>query len=140
VKFARARRRPRLAELSLTPLIDIVFNLLIFFLMSTTFAERTKLGVELPPADLPPTQPSAADVIVTVNSDGSVFHLGRSVNVDQLSARLRHHREQHPTAALIIDADVDSRHGAVVEVMRTARKLGYDDVAIAADPRAERPR
>jgi biopolymer transport protein ExbD len=135
VKFRAGRRRPRLAELSLTPLLDIVFNLLVFFLLSATFAERAAIDVDLPDSDETPAQPGEHDVVVVVSSDGTVQHLDRIVNGPQLEARLARHHDKHPRAAVIVDADINSRHGLVVEVMRIARRVGFTDVAIAADPK-----
>lgn len=133
MRFRTGRRRPRLAELSLTPLIDIVFNLLIFFLMSSTFDQRAGLEVELPDTEQPPSQPGEHDVVVSVTRDGALHHKGREVTADQLRGRLVHHKERHPNAAVIIDADEGSRHGVVVQVMSVAREAGFTDVAIAAD-------
>lgn len=127
-------RRPRLSELSLTPLIDVVLNLLVFFMLSATFTTSATLEVKLPAADAPARPPGEDDVVVRIGADGRVMHEGVVVDGDQLRARLRHARRSRTDAVLIVQADGEAAHRHVVGVMAVARDAGFVDVGIAVDP------
>jgi biopolymer transport protein ExbD len=133
VDFASRRRRSRIAEINLTPLIDVVFNLLIFFLITTTFVQNPGIEVDLPKATDAPVQPQADSVIIAVTENGRLIHEGRSVSMQELEERLRAHHEQRASAMIIIQADAKTPHGTVVEVMDLARRIGFPDLAIATE-------
>jgi biopolymer transport protein ExbD len=133
VDFASRRRRSRIAEVNLTPLIDVVFNLLIFFLITTTFVQNPGIEVDLPKATDAPVQPQADSVIIAVTDAGRLIHEGRAVSLEELEQRLSQHHEQRENAMIIIQADARTPHGSVVEVMDLARRVGFADLAIATE-------
>jgi len=116
---------------NLTPLIDIVFQLLIFFLITTTFVQNPGIEVELPRANPDATMGKDSTVIVAVTKEGRVIHEGRAVSGEDLMERLTHHHKQRPSAVVIIQADTATPHGKVVEVMDIARQAGFRQLAIA---------
>ena len=131
--FTSRQRRSRIAEVNITPLIDIVFNLLIFFLITTTFVQNPGIEVELPKASDAPVQPNSESVIVAVTSDGRLVHEGRAVSQEELELRLREHHKVRPSALVIIQADTTTQHGKVVEIMDLARRVGFGQLAIATE-------
>jgi biopolymer transport protein ExbD len=133
VDFAGHRRRARMAEVILTPLIDVVFNLLIFFLITTTFVQNPGIDVDLPKATDAPIQPNADSVIIAITADGRVIHEGRVVSTDELREQLVRHHEQRADAMVIIQGDAKTDHGKVVEVMDIARQVGFRQLAIATE-------
>jgi biopolymer transport protein ExbD len=133
VDFAGHRRRSRMAEVNLTPLIDVVFNLLIFFLITTTFVQNPGIDVDLPKATDAPIQPNADSVIIAITADGRVIHEGRVVSTDELREQLVRHHEQRADAMVIIQGDTKTDHGKVVEVMDIARQIGFRQLAIATE-------
>jgi biopolymer transport protein ExbD len=136
MSFGRAKGRPRLAELSLTPLIDVVLNLLVFFMLSANFTRQAALQVDLPQADAPEVAPDPKDTTVTIAKDGRVVHLDVEVNADQLLARLRTHREHDPDGAVIVVAAQESAHRSFVKVMEVAKKAGFAEVMIGVEQKA----
>jgi biopolymer transport protein ExbD len=134
MSFGRPRRRPRLAELSLTPLIDVVFNLLVFFMLSASISQQATLQVELPRADVEPRPADPSAVVVVIDAAGVLHHKDTRVDLDQLTARLRHDRRQNPGATLVISADGDSAHRHLVTVLRAGRRAGFEEVNVAVQP------
>lgn len=120
-----------MAEMNITPLIDIVFQLLIFFLITTTFVQNPGIDVELPKAHTQPGKDQAENVIIAITKEGMVIHEGRSVSMEELAGRLTDHHEQRPNAVVIVQADTSTAHGKVVEVMDIARQIGFAQLAIA---------
>ncbi|MEY1661802.1 ExbD/TolR family protein [Isoalcanivorax beigongshangi] len=129
-------RRQRADEVSinLTPLIDVVFLLLIFFMVATTFTRETRLGVILPEAD---GQAATADVegievVVTANGqyrlDGET--LPQSDRGALRNALARHVQEGAVPPALTLTADAEASHQAVVWVMDVAGQLGFTRLRI----------
>lgn len=113
-------------ELNITPLIDVVFLLLIFFMVSTTFERESEINLTLPEASEEASEQEPAAVNVAVDADGRVFVNGTPL----ANAQLVTIREAIREAAggledppVIISADEDTRHQIVVRVMDAARQL-----------------
>ena len=140
MKFPRRRRDP--VEVNLTPLIDVVFLLLIFFMVSTTFETRQALELELPESQSGQAM-EAAPVTVVVTGEGD-YRLGERVHTagtlgDALAAEAEQAREH----GLVIEADGRAAHAAVVRVLDRAAGLEIRRVRIAtaaaATTQAETP-
>ncbi|ROO30376.1 biopolymer transporter ExbD [Salinisphaera orenii MK-B5] len=117
-------------RVNLTPLIDVVFILLIFFMVSARFADERVLALELPPAaHAGATKEAHVDVRVTPGGGFEVA--GESVAAEALVASLRAQRAQYPDRALRVRADRDARHGAVVRVFDAAAAAGFARVDVA---------
>ncbi len=129
----RPERRDDL-ELNITPLIDVVFLLLIFFMVSTTFQRETELSVQLPEAAAPESEVDEEVIEVVINRSGQYFLNGRELVNNQLPtlraalARMTSGRKNTP---LVIRADSRTPHQAVVTVMDAARQLGLLRLSIA---------
>ena len=119
-------------DLNLTPLIDVVFLLLIFFMVSTTFVESRGISVTLPETKSTRKADETQNLVVSIKQDGSLY-LGET-KVSE--GELRVHFEQKPEAALVIRADTKSEHGSVVKVMDLANQVGLKRIAVATSPRA----
>jgi biopolymer transport protein ExbD len=133
VDFSPSRRRAPLV-LELTPLIDVVFLLLIFFMVSTTFVnEPAGLQVELPRSENRDVIPDGTDVSVHLSADGRVFVEEEPVTGDEMRARLTAIALEDPTTMVVLRADESLEHGRVVEVMDLARDLGLRNFAIATE-------
>lgn len=129
MKFVRANHEE--PGVNLTPLIDVVFLLLIFFMVSTRFVDDRELPLELPPAANAQSAAAGEVIAVRVGADGAYRVAGESVGAGTLVASLRAQRAQYPQRALRVRADGDARHGAVVRVLDAAATVGFDRVDIA---------
>ncbi|RMH50198.1 MAG: biopolymer transporter ExbD [Zetaproteobacteria bacterium] len=131
----RFRRDP---QVDLTPLIDVVFLMLIFFMVSTSFDATTALKLDLP------TSHARADadgkhhpLVVAVRADGTIFVDGKTVADRDLRARLLAASGGDPERKVLLRADSDARHKRVVLVLDTLQQLGLNRIGIATMPAEE---
>ena len=130
-------------SINLTPLIDIVFLLLIFFMVSTTFQRETELEIALPEASAETSsEPAVSALILEIDATGayrlSTKQSGKSsdfasVNIEQLSEMLKGLSAKNDTATLVIKADAKTPHQAVVQALDAARKANLTRVKFAAE-------
>ncbi|MCB0359911.1 MAG: biopolymer transporter ExbD [Bdellovibrionales bacterium] len=120
------------ADINITPLVDIVFLLLIFFMVTTTFVDTNRLRVDLPAASAAPATAKQDDTLtVTVKPDGSLYIDDREASLDEFETRARALIAEGHAGGLIIRADQEARHGAVVAVMDRAKQAGIRKLAVA---------
>ena len=122
--------------LSLTPLVDVVFLLLIFFLVATRFEqEERNMDVKLPQASrLTPTVFPGREVFVTVTSTGDCYLDGQRVTGDELADRLASLAAETPGRQRVtIRADENSRTGRLVQVIDACNRAQIADYAIATE-------
>ena len=119
-------------EINITPLIDVVFLLLIFFMVSTTFIFSNSIEVDLPQAK--GDEVSVSDNIrVTINKQGGIAVNGLTHPDTSVPDVLRDLKQRMPQGTVIIEADSGVNHGKVVFVMDASRKAGFDKFAIAVE-------
>ncbi len=131
MKF-RERRRVQ-AEPGMTSMIDIVFLLLLFFVLSSTFVLQPGIKVRLP-RTVTTESPARKDLVLVIARDKRVFLNNTQVPFNALWGRLINELKFQPGAALILRADRDVPHGFVVRVMDVAKQAGADRIAIATAP------
>jgi biopolymer transport protein ExbD len=125
-------------QMDMTPMIDVVFQLLIFFMVTTVFAVQSGLKVDLPQAstsDAPPEK----DLSITISEEGEMDLNGTMVTIDDLENQLRIQKDIFGSKVLIIKADNKARHGIVVDVMDAAKIVGIEQLAIATDKEEDKP-
>lgn len=128
----RAREEP---DINLTSLIDVVLLLLVFFMVSTSFVRESEIRLNLPEAsDAPPPEIEQRVIEITITAAGTYLVDGRSL-VSSDAATLRRAilavSEGRDTLLVIIRADAEARHQAVVTAMDVAGRLGHSDISIA---------
>jgi biopolymer transport protein ExbD len=130
-------QRPDLPSFNLTPLIDILFIVLIFLVLTTTFRDAATFRVNLPPAETSErdvrSQPDT--VTVSVAEDGTMEIDGEESNIDHLSELLAAFAEPD-RPAVRLRADAGARHGLVVQIMDVARRYGITQLDIETRPSA----
>ena len=121
-------------DVNITPLIDIVFLLLIFFMVSTTFERESEIDVTLPEAAIDAPTEQSDMIEITISADGVFFINGKRVvnkqvaTLKQALLKVANGREDPP---IIISADAKATHQAVVTVMDAARQLGFVHLSFA---------
>ncbi len=121
-------------DVNLTPLIDVVFLLLIFFMVSTTFDKQAKLKVSLPEASSAAVTQQQETLVITIDAKGHYFINDRQLvntQADTLKRALRKILEGDTDAAIVLRADANSPHHAVVTAMDVAAQLGLSKLSIA---------
>ena len=127
----KQQRRGRLAAtVELTPLIDIVFLLLIFFMVSATWVRRSQLEIELPQANGAPPVREGVAVQVAVHRDGRYEVNGEPAGAGQLQAALAALRTTDDGGAVVVAADAEASHQAVVTALQAAGKAGLTRISI----------
>jgi biopolymer transport protein ExbD len=117
----------------MTPLIDVVFLLLVFFLVATTFYEAEKdITIRLAGATEGAERDSTADLLVINIGEAGVIVINQRVySVDELEALLRRGRARNPQLAAIIRCDRRARHADFVKVLNLCERTGVRQVAVA---------
>ncbi|NHN35933.1 biopolymer transporter ExbD [Pseudomaricurvus alcaniphilus] len=119
--------------INLTPLIDVVFLLLIFFMVSTTFTRETHLSIDLPEASATAALESEQVLDILIAADGSYSLNGKSLinqKIETLKAALNKESEGNSKLPLTITADAKTPHQAVVTAMDAAGQLGFVHLSI----------
>ena len=119
-------------EIQLTPLIDCVFLLLIFFMTTTVFKNPSALKTILPVA----TFSALVDerkLIAEINADGLIALNGERVYIDNFDARLARDKDDKDSTALIIHADKNTKHGIILDLMKLAKSIGIEKITMATD-------
>lgn len=126
-------RRPTApqATINIAPLVDVVFLLVIFFAVSTTFLETAGLRLELP-ASSSTARREARQLTVLLAADGTLSFDGETMTREQLSERLRAVLDESERRMVELRADRQARHGDVVGVMDAIRDAGADALQVAA--------
>ena len=120
------------AEVNMTPLIDMVFILLIFFIVTSTFAKESGVDVSRPSAKTA-VQKELANILISITPNGEVWIDKRHVDRRAVRANVERLHAENPEGAVIILADKDAKTGLLIEVMDQARLAGVANVSIAAE-------
>jgi biopolymer transport protein ExbD len=132
VRLAYGRRPDPMVDL--TPMIDIVFQLVLFFMVTTTFKSSPAIQIDLPRSSRDLVVAERDDVLIWVAVDGALFLDQRPVGWTELGARLAAAAAARDDTLVILKADRGVEHGRVVAVMDLARGYGLTRLAIATEP------
>jgi len=135
-------RRQRLEEVSvnLTPLIDVVFLLLIFFMVSTTFTRETQLSIDLPEATGEPRESEQKQVEILIDESGAYRVNGQALvdgRMRTLQAAIFKVSAGDTTLPMLISADAQASHQSVVRAMDAAGQMGFVHLSITTRQPAE---
>jgi biopolymer transport protein ExbD len=130
-------RRPTApqATINIAPLVDVVFLLVIFFAVSTTFLETAGLKLELPTSSST-AQREPRELTVLLDSDGTLSFQGESLGRERLAEKLRAALDEAERKLVVLRADRTAQHGDVVSLMDLIRDAGADAMTIAAQTAA----
>lgn len=129
------RRRREEPKVDLTSMVDVVFLLLIFFMISTTFVANPGITVKLPEAGAQREAAPPKEIKVYLSAAGEIAMDGHPLSLDALRAKLAGYRQEAGRMTFVLYADTDSRHGRVVELMDLAREAGFGKLAIGTEAR-----
>ncbi len=128
--MARRRDADEEAQLSMTPLIDVVLLLLIFFVITTVFADR-EIELQLPESQSSQVPPEKKKFMVELGIGGAVALNGNLITVDGFDVAIGQAARAEEVRAVEIRADRRVVHGRVVEILGIVKKHGIDNVGIA---------
>jgi len=118
------------AELDMTPMIDCVFLLLIFFMVTTVFKNPTQLKMTLPDA-WNPVKIDQVKITVEVDADGNMAINGKPTTYDQFDAYLVAEKNKTQSKSIVIRADQDAKHGDVLKLMKLAKAVNIEQISMA---------
>ena len=132
------RRRGIIAEINVTPLVDIMLVLLIIFMLTANLIARQAIEVELPKASQS-TSLNPTTLAVTITRDGALYLNGKATTPEGLRAAVRDAVAKDPKTQAVISGDKSVSHGRVVWVLDVVKSLGVSSFAIQIDPAALTP-
>ena len=119
-------------QIDLTPMLDVVFILLIFFIVTTSFVKESGIDVNRPKANTSQSKPKA-NILIGISDMGSIWIDGREIDIRAVRANIERLRAINPQGSVIIQADKNSATGILVKVMDGVRMAGVEDISISAE-------
>ena len=118
-------------DINMGPLIDMVFLLLIFFVVTTSFVKETGIDVQRSTAATAETT-EHGNILLGVSADGAIYFEGKRIDVRSVRAHIERALAEDPESAVVVVADQDSQTGVVVKAMDQCRLAGAHSVSLAA--------
>jgi len=129
----KRKDEPRLEPaMDMTPMIDCVFLLLIFFMVTTVFKNPAQLKMTLPDAyNL--TKLESKQITIELDAEGTIAIAGKQATIDQFDSYLVNEKQKSGTKSVVIRADKSAKHGDVLRLMRLAKGVGIESIALVAE-------
>ena len=119
------------AEVNMTPMLDIVFILLIFFIVTATFLREEGIDLVPPPdSDEPPPPDAPPVIVVQVDEANRIFVNQQLTDIARVGARIERFRSDDPSSPVLIEPDAEADHGVVVRIWDQAQQVGAVGVSI----------
>lgn len=122
---------PEESSVDITPMLDVVFIMLIFFIVTATFIKEAGIDVDKPEAATAVVQEKAS-ILVAIDASDRVWINRRATDIRALRSIIERLHAENPKGTLVIQADRDSRNDTLVRVMDASRRAGVYSIALAA--------
>ncbi|MCK4644591.1 biopolymer transporter ExbD [bacterium] len=131
MRFTPADQEDDFVRFDLTPLVDVVFLLIIFFMVTTTFVYQPSITINLPGSSQP-VNVNRNYISISIDRSGGIFLFEKRVeSTDELFSSLRREFERDPERVVLIRGDKDSKYENIVKVIDTVKRTGLKRVLIA---------
>ena len=128
----RRARQEEESEVNLTPMLDVVFIMLIFFIVTASFVKEAGIDISRPPAATAERK-ERGNILVAITNNDQIWIDRRQVDPRALRANIERLHAENPQGSVIIQADIESKNGLLVQVMDAARLAGVNSVSLAAE-------
>jgi biopolymer transport protein ExbD len=128
----RQNRRKSESEVNLTPMLDVVFIMLIFFIVTASFVKESGIEISRPGASTA-VRKEKGNILIAISANDQIWMNRRQVDPRALRANIERAHAENPQGAVIIQADKAAKTGLLVQVMDAARSAGVKNVSLAAD-------
>ncbi len=128
----RRDRRKSESEVNLTPMLDVVFIMLIFFIVTASFVKESGIEISRPGA-WTAVRKEKGNILIAISANDQIWMNRRQVDPRALRANIERAHAETPQGAVIIQADKEAKTGLLVQVMDAARSAGVKSVSLAAD-------
>ena len=130
--FSQMQRDDEESSVDITPMLDVVFIMLIFFIVTATFIKEAGIDVDKPEAATAVVQEKAS-ILVAIDAEDRVWINRRQVDVRSVRSIIERLHAENPKGTVVIQADGNSRNEVLVQVMDASRRAGVYDIALAAE-------
>ena len=118
-------------EINLTPMLDVVFIMLIFFIVTASFIKEAGIDVNRPDAPMTESKPEDANILVMINANDEIWIDRRLIDPRAVRANIERMHAENPEGSVVIQANNKSSNKILVEVMDSARLAGVYSISIA---------
>jgi biopolymer transport protein ExbD len=118
-------------EINLTPMLDVVFIMLIFFIVTASFIKESGIDVNRPDAPMTQSTPDEANILVVINGLDEIYIENRIIDPKAVKANITRLHAANPDGSVVIQADRKSTNKKLVEVMDASRDAGVYEISIA---------
>jgi biopolymer transport protein ExbD len=129
--FSAANQETDESNVDITPMLDVVFIMLIFFIVTATFIKESGIDVDKPEAATAVVQEKAS-ILVAIDASDHVWINRRQVDIRSVRSIIERLHAENPKGTVVIQADRNSRNDTLVRVMDASRRAGVYDIALAA--------
>ena len=119
------------AQINLTPMLDVVFIMLIFFIVTASFIKEAGIDVNRPDAPMTESKPEDANIRVMINANDEIWIDRRLIDPRAVRANIERMHAENPEGSVVIQANNSSTNKILVEVMDSARQAGVYNISIA---------
>jgi biopolymer transport protein ExbD len=119
--------------LNITPLVDVLLILIVFFVVTSTFMEQPGIKLELPKSQTADLQRIEKAVLI-VSADSKLIFRNKEISLDELPSILKDAMQESMDKSLIISADKVVHHGLIVSIMDIARQSGVEKLVVSTEP------
>ena len=119
--------------IDLTPMLDVVFIMLIFFIVTTSFVKESGIQVNRPNA-ASAEKKERANIMIAISEAGEIWIQKRRIDIRSVRANVERLHAESPEGSVVIQADKDSKNGLLVQVMDQVRLAGVTAISLAAKP------
>ena len=118
-------------EINLTPMLDVVFIMLIFFIVTASFIKEAGIDVNRPDAPMTESKPEDANILVMINANDEIWIDRRLIDPRAVRANIERLHAENPSGSVVVQANNKSSNKILVEVMDSARLAGVYNISIA---------
>ncbi len=119
-------------EVNLTPMLDVVFIMLIFFIVTASFVKESGIDINRPNAATA-VKKERGNILIAITPSGQIWIDKRQVDIRALRSNIERLHAENPQGAVVIQADRESKNGLLVQVMDAAKLAKVENISIAAE-------
>lgn len=130
--FSNSSQTEAEGEIDITPMLDVVFIMLIFFIVTASFVKESGIEVNRPDASTSQSKPRA-NILIGISANDEIWINKRRVDESQVRANIERLHAENPQGTVVVQADEESNTRAVVAVMDAARQAGVYDISLSTE-------
>ena len=131
-QFFNQAQQEEESEINITPMLDVVFIMLIFFIVTATFVKEAGIEVNRPDAATA-TKAENANILIAIGANNDIWIDRRMIDIRSVRPNIERLHAENPQGSVVIQADKESKTDTLIQVMDAARQAGVFNVSIAAN-------